>query len=95
VSKAAAFPVANERLGEQVCLAIIARTQPGPSAEEMLAHLDAAGLSKYDMPEFYLVLQAFPTTASGKTLKRELVAWAKESRIRPTPCRFRGSDKSN
>src|SRR5450759_1698441 len=53
VSKAVCFPIADERLGEQVCLAIIARTQPGPSAEEMLAHLDAAGLSKYDMPEFY------------------------------------------
>ncbi len=95
VSKAVAFPVANERLGEQVCLAIIARTQPGPSAEEMLAHLDAAGLSKYDMPEFYLVMQEFPTTASGKTLKRELVVWAKESRIQPTPCRFRAAGQPN
>jgi acyl-CoA synthetase len=92
VSKAAAFPVAEPRLGEQVCLAIIPRASPGPSAEEMLAHLDAAGLSKYDMPEFYLLMQEFPTTASGKTLKRELVAWARESRIRPTPCRFRGGD---
>jgi len=94
VSKAAAFPVADARLGEQVCLAIIPRAAPGPSAEEMLAHLDAAGLSKYDMPEYYLLLEEFPTTASGKTLKRELVAWAKESRIQPTPCRFRGADKS-
>ena len=94
VSKAAAFPVANERLGEQVCLTIIPRTQPGPSAEEMLAHLDAAGLSKYDMPEFYLVMNEFPTTASGKTLKRELVAWAKERRIQPTPCRFRSANKT-
>ncbi len=93
VSKAAAFPVANARLGELVCLAIIPRAAPGPSAEEMLAHLDAAGLSKYDMPEYYLLLQEFPTTASGKTLKRELVAWARDSRIQPTPCRFRGADK--
>ena len=53
----------------------------------MLAHLDAAGLSKYDMPEYYLLMSEFPTTASGKTLKRELVAWARESRIQPTPCR--------
>jgi acyl-CoA synthetase len=60
----------------------------------MLAHLYAAGLSKYDMPEYYLVMTEFPTTASGKTLKRELVAWARESRIQPTPCRFRGSEKT-
>ena len=60
----------------------------------MLAHLDAAGLSKYDMPEYYLVLPEFPMTASGKTLKRELVVWARESRIQPTPCRFGGSRKN-
>ncbi|MBE0625887.1 MAG: acyl--CoA ligase [Burkholderiales bacterium] len=93
VSKAVAFPVADERLGERVCLAVIPRTPPGPGAEEMLAHLDAAGLSKYDMPEYYLVMTEFPMTASGKTLKRELVAWARESRIQPTPCRYGGADR--
>ncbi len=36
----------------------------------------------------------FPLTASGKTLKRELVAWARESRIQPTPCRFGGAGQS-
>ncbi len=94
VSKAVAFPIADARLGERVCLAIIARSSPAPSAEDMLAHLDAAGLSKYDMPEYYLVLPEFPLTASGKTLKRELVAWARDSRIRPTPCRFGGAGQS-
>ncbi len=93
VSKAVAFPVADARLGERVCLAIIPRTPPGPGAEEMLAHLDAAGLSKYDMPEYYLVMTEFPMTASGKTLKRELVAWARESRIQPSPCRLGGDHK--
>ncbi len=94
VSKAVAFPIADARLGERVCLAIIARSSPAPSAEDLLAHLDAAGLSKYDMPEYYLVLPEFPMTASGKTLKRELVAWARESRIQPTPCRFGGAGPS-
>ena len=93
VSKAVAFPVADERLGERVCLAIIARAQPAPDAQEMLAHLDAAGLSRYDMPEYYLVMTEFPMTASGKTLKRELVVWAKQSRIQPTPCRYGGADQ--
>lgn len=94
VSKAAAFPVADARLGERVCLAIIPREPPGPGAQEMLAHLDAAGLSRYDMPEYYLVMTEFPTTASGKTLKRELVVWARDSRIQPTPCRFSASGQA-
>lgn len=93
VSKAAAFAIADERLGERVCLAVVAKTPPGPGVREMLAHLDAAGLSKYDMPEYYLVLPEFPMTASGKTLKRELVAWARDGRIQPTPCRAGGAGK--
>jgi len=93
VSKAAAFPIADERLGERVCLAIVPKNPPGPDVQQMLVHLDAAGLSKYDMPEFYIVMPEFPMTASGKTLKRELVAWAKEGRIQPSPCRAGGADK--
>ena len=46
------------------------------------------GLSKFDMPEYFVVLDAFPLTASGKVLKRELAAWAREGRIAPEPCRF-------
>jgi acyl-CoA synthetase len=34
------------------------------------------------------VLDAFPLTASGKVLKRELAAWARDGRISPEPCRF-------
>ncbi|MHB8666111.1 MAG: class I adenylate-forming enzyme family protein [Burkholderiales bacterium] len=93
VSKAVAFAVADARLGERVCLAIIPRTAPGPDAQAMLVHLDAAGLSRYDMPEYYLVMTEFPMTASGKTLKRELVAWAREGSIQPIACRFGGADK--
>ena len=93
VSRAAAFPIADERLGERVCLAIVPKTPPGPGVQEMLAHLDSVGLSRYDMPEYYLVMPEFPMTASGKTLKRELVAWAKDGRIQPTPCRASGANK--
>jgi len=93
VSKAAAFPIADERLGERVCLAVVPKTPPGPGAQEMLAHLDAAGLSKYDMPEYYLVMPEFPMTASGKTLKRELIAWTKEGSIQPNPCRASGANQ--
>ena len=57
----------------------------------MLAHLHAAGLSKYDMPEYYLVMDEFPMTASGKILKRELVGLgARRAAFGPRPCRFVG-----
>jgi acyl-CoA synthetase len=88
VVKAAAFPVADARLGEKVCLAIIPAAGAAPGVDEILAHLDTAGLSKYDMPEYFIAMDAFPLTASGKILKRELVEWVRSGRIAPAPCRF-------
>ena len=55
---------------------------------DVLAHLRAAGLSIYDMPEYFVALDAFPLTASGKVLKRELVAWAKAGRIALQPVQW-------
>jgi acyl-CoA synthetase len=88
VLKAAAYPVADQRLGERVCLAIIARDGTQVEADQLLAHLNEAGLSKYDMPEFFICMEAFPLTASGKILKRELVEWTKAGKITPAPVRW-------
>jgi acyl-CoA synthetase len=88
VQKAAAFGVPDERLGERVCLAVIP-VGASPSADELLAHLFEAGLSKFDMPEWFVALPGFPLTASGKILKRELAAMAKDGRIKPQPCRWK------
>jgi acyl-CoA synthetase len=88
VQKAAAFGVTDARLGERVCLAVILREGLSLSAGEMLEHLHAAGLSRFDMPEFFLALDAFPLTPSGKILKRELIEWAKSGRIAPQPVRW-------
>ncbi|MCY0093271.1 class I adenylate-forming enzyme family protein [Hoeflea ulvae] len=84
VSRAAAFPVPDERLGEKVCLAIIGTV----TAEDMLAHLGREGLSKFDMPEWYLTLDELPLTASGKILKRELTEMAKRGEITPAMVRY-------
>jgi acyl-CoA synthetase len=54
----------------------------------ILEHLDASGLSKYDMPEFILQLSEMPLTASGKLLKRELIQKVAEGRLRPLPVRY-------
>src|SRR5262245_31773154 len=93
VLKAAAFAVPDPRLGERVCLAVIPRDGTRVSGDELLHHLDGAGLSKYDMPEYFIVLEAFPLTASGKILKRELAEWAKTGRIKPAPVRWTAAGK--
>jgi acyl-CoA synthetase len=88
VAKCAAFAVADQRLGEKVCLSVIWHDGEGEAADAMLAHLSAEGLSKYDMPEYFIAMDAYPLTASGKILKRELVEWAKSGRIAPLPVRW-------
>jgi acyl-CoA synthetase (AMP-forming)/AMP-acid ligase II len=88
IEKAAAFPIGDARLGERVCLALVARGDMHVDPEALLEHLDASGLSRYDMPEFILPLSEMPLTASGKLLKRELVLWVAEGRVQPLPVRF-------
>jgi acyl-CoA synthetase len=90
VARCAAFGVADLRLGEKVCLSVIFHEGAGAEAEELLAHLHRVGLSRYDMPEYYIAMTAYPLTASGKILKRELVEWARSGRIRPVPVRWTG-----
>jgi acyl-CoA synthetase len=81
--KVAAFGVADDRLGEKVCLAVIGDVP----ADAMLAHLAAEGLSQFDMPEWYVVVESFPLTASGKILKRELVEMVRRGELAPIPVR--------
>lgn len=95
VARAAAFAVADERLGEKLCLAVLPSGPDAPSADDVLRHLFDAGLSKYDMPEYFLAMDAFPLTASGKILKRELSDWASSGRIVPEPCRFRAPENAD
>jgi acyl-CoA synthetase len=88
VERAAAVPVPDERLGEKVCLAVMPRPGARIAPDELLAHLDATGLSRYDMPEYFLELEEIPLTASGKILKRDLVALIQEGRLKPAPIRW-------
>ena len=88
VARCAAFAVADQRLGEKMCLSVIFHEGASAEAQELLAHLNAAGLSRYDMPEYFIAMTAYPLTASGKILKRELVEWAKTGQIQPVPVRW-------
>jgi acyl-CoA synthetase len=88
VEQAAAVALPDPRLGERVCLAIVPAADAQPDMNEILEHLAAAGVSRYDMPEFLLFLAEMPLTASGKVVKRELVRWVAESRVHPRPVRW-------
>jgi acyl-CoA synthetase len=57
-------------------------------ADEMLRHLDEAGLSRFDLPEYYVSLERLPVTPNGKVLKRELVESIRRGEIRPEAVRF-------
>ena len=89
VVKAAVFPIADDRLGERVCLSILQRAGATIDPLQVLQHLHEVGLSKYDMPEYFIVLPAFPLTASGKILKRELIEMTKRGDIKPSPVRWK------
>jgi acyl-CoA synthetase len=87
VERVAAVPVADPRLGEKVCLAVMRRAGAPLAPAEMLAHLDAQGLSKYDMPEYFLDLDHIPLTPSGKIRKRDIVEAIAQGRAVPQSVR--------
>jgi acyl-CoA synthetase (AMP-forming)/AMP-acid ligase II len=88
ILRAAAVPVSDQRLGERVCLAVMFRPGKIATAEDILAQLDDAGLSKYDMPEFFLKVDEIPLTASGKVRKRDIVDWIADGSAKPTAIRW-------
>jgi len=83
VQRVAAVPVSDQRLGERVCLAVMFKPGKANSPEQILRHMAHGGLSKYDMPEFFLELDEIPLTASGKMRKRDIVDWIADGRVRP------------
>jgi acyl-CoA synthetase (AMP-forming)/AMP-acid ligase II len=87
VEKAAAFGLADPRLGERVCLALVPSPGRQIDPERVLRQLDAAGLATYAMPEFILTVPELPLTASGKIRKRELLRWIEEDCVQPVRMR--------
>jgi acyl-CoA synthetase len=87
IDKASAFPVPDVRLGERVCLAVVVKPGMQLDPGQLLRELEAAGLAKYDLPEFVLPVAAMPLTPSGKIIKRELIRWAAEGKVKPIPLR--------
>ena len=46
------------------------------------------GLSKFDMPEYYLAVTEIPLTASGKIRKLDVVEAIRDGVLVPTPVRW-------
>jgi acyl-CoA synthetase (AMP-forming)/AMP-acid ligase II len=88
IHRVAAVPVPDPRLGERVCLAVMVRPGKAIRAQDILKHLDDEGLSKYDMPEFFVQVDEIPVTASGKIRKRDVVDWIADGRVKPQAVRF-------
>lgn len=88
IARAAALPVPDLRLGEKVCLAVMLRPGHSVAPDDVLQHLDRSGLSRYDMPEYYLSLDDIPLTASGKILKRDIAVQIADGKVTPQPIRF-------
>jgi acyl-CoA synthetase len=87
LESAAAFPVADPRLGERVCLAVVMSGDVPLDPGAFARHLAALGLPRSELPEFFLPLDRMPLTASGKIVKRELIEAVAEGRIAPVPMR--------
>jgi acyl-CoA synthetase (AMP-forming)/AMP-acid ligase II len=91
VQRVAAVPVPDQRLGERVCLAVMVRPGMSLKPQEILKHLNEVGLSKYDMPEFFVCVNEIPLTASGKVRKRDVVDWIADGRVKPEAVRFQAN----
>ncbi len=83
VERAAAIALPDPRLGERVCLAVMFRTGRAVPLSEVLDHMSAAGLSRYDMPEYTLELAEIPLMSNGKIHKRDIVKWIGNGEVNP------------
>jgi non-ribosomal peptide synthetase component E (peptide arylation enzyme) len=73
VQRAAVVGLPDERLGERMCACVV--LAPGSTLDlaTVVERLEAGGLAKFKLPQRLVVVDALPTTASGKVQKHEIV----------------------
>jgi long-chain acyl-CoA synthetase len=72
VAECTVFGVPDDRLGEEVGIAVFLKPGASTTADTLRAHC-ATQLAKFKVPRyFWFVEEALPRNASGKFLKREL-----------------------
>lgn len=86
----AVFGVPDDRLGERACMALIGSVDP----HDLLQFLYEKGLSKYEMPEWFVQMESFPLTPSGKVFKRELIMMYEKGQIQLEPIKFALKDEA-
>jgi acyl-CoA synthetase len=69
----AVLSMPDPRLGERICLAYATLAKAHVDVGALIAHLAAAGLSRYELPEFVLPLPDMPLMANGKIDKPALM----------------------
>jgi len=85
VLQAAVVAMPHPRLGETVCAYLVAASGADVSIEAVSRTLAAAGVARQKMPEKLVVVDAFPTTASGKVKKDLLRADVRERLAQAAP----------
>jgi acyl-CoA synthetase len=85
IERAAAIPVADARVGEKICLAVMFRAGKSASVEQIIEDLDLAGLTKYEMPEYFLELTNIPLMPNGKIQKLDIIKWVQDGKVKPAP----------
>ncbi len=85
IARAAVLALPDPRLGERICLAYVARAGAALDVASVLKHLAAAGLSRYEMPEFMLPVAEMPLMANGKIDKAVLVRQIGAGMLAPVP----------
>ncbi|HEU0167712.1 MAG TPA: AMP-binding protein [Chloroflexota bacterium] len=73
VYKAAVVGMPDDRLGERGCACVVVREGASLDFSTMIDRLTTAGLAAYKLPERLEVLRDFPSTASGKIQKHEII----------------------
>lgn len=76
VEDAAAFGVADERLGEKLVMAVVLQAQARVSEQSLIAFLQKR-LAAYKIPQQFVFIAQLPRNASGKVLRQELKATVK------------------
>ena len=83
VREAACVGYPDERLGERVCAVVTPRPGETITLAEIVAHLQAARVAVYKLPERLRLIEALPRNPLGKVLRRELTGHAQT----PSPSR--------
>jgi acyl-CoA synthetase (AMP-forming)/AMP-acid ligase II len=78
IASLAVVAVPDARLGERVCACVQLRQEATLNMAAMQAHLETAGLPRYQWPEFLLEFEDFPRTPSLKVRRADLARIARD-----------------